>query len=113
MTYFAAPGIIKSRSKRYSLENIESIVCKYFDIDKDIIHTNKRSRQLVECRGFIYFLARNENRLSLSEIASYYGKHHTTVIHGIRLFQDLYDTQESVRKDLEAIKEMLTLNIFL
>lgn len=56
-----------------------------------------RSRSIVELRCIFFFIARSM-RYNLKQLGRYLGgRDHTTVIHGITTFRNLYDTEASFR----------------
>lgn len=59
---------------------------------KPTLSTKNRARTLVELRFTFFFIAR-QMKYTLSEIGQHLGKRdHTTVIHGLRTFRNLYET---------------------
>lgn len=59
--------------------------------------TKSRSRSVVELRCIFFFIARSM-RYSLKQLGVYMGgRDHTTVIHGITTFRNLYETESSFR----------------
>lgn len=59
---------------------------------KTSLSSKNRTRPLVELRFIFFFIAR-QMRYGLLEIGQYLGKlDHTTVIHGIKTFKNLYET---------------------
>jgi hypothetical protein len=56
-----------------------------------------RSRSIVELRCIFFFIARSM-RYGLKQLGKYLGdRDHTTVIHGLTTFRNLYDTEPSFR----------------
>jgi hypothetical protein len=76
----------------------------YFEQFIPTIHNKKpsmssknRVRPLVELRFTFFFIAR-QMRYTLIEIAKHLGKRdHSTVIHGLRTFKNLYETDDKFR----------------
>jgi len=61
---------------------------------KIMLSAKNRSRPLPELRFIFFFIARSM-KYNLIEIGKYLGKRdHTTVIHGINTFRNLYETDE-------------------
>jgi chromosomal replication initiator protein len=64
---------------------------------KTSLNSKDRSRSLVELRFIFFFIARTM-RYNLKDIGRYCGgRDHTTVIHGLRTFKNLYETDENFR----------------
>lgn len=60
------------------------------------ITCKKRIRPIVEIRCYFSFIARTMG-YSLTDIGKYIKKDHTTIMHHIRMFNILYETQEKFR----------------
>ena len=70
---------------------------------KTSLSSKNRTRPLVELRFIFFFIAR-QMRYSLLEIGQYLGKRdHTTVIHGLSTFKNLYQTDVRFKAQYEAI----------
>jgi hypothetical protein len=62
-----------------------------------------RIRELVELRCMFFFIGRSMN-YSLSELGRYLGnRDHTTVIHGVNVFKNLYETDQKFREKYHLI----------
>ncbi len=79
---------------------IESLVCKYFDVDLQEIRGFRRYRQLVIPRQIIMFLLRRYTKMSLKGIGKLYHKDHATVIHSITTVLNLLETDADYRKEV-------------
>ena len=55
--------------------------------------SKNRSRRISDLRFMFFYIARSM-KYSLSEIGQYIGKHHTTIIHGLDMFVNLYKQNE-------------------
>ena len=65
---------------------------------KVTLGTKDRSRELVELRCIFFFIARSM-KYGLKQLGRYLGnRDHTTVIHGINTFRNLYETDERFRE---------------
>ena len=69
-----------------------------------------RIRPLVELRFIFFFIAR-QMRYTFLEIAQYIGKKdHSTVIHGVAIFRNLYETDILFRQKYQAIINIIKSN---
>lgn len=77
------------------------------------ITCKRRIRPIMELRCFFSFIARTMG-YNLTDIAKYMKKDHTTIIHHIKTFNNLYETQENFRdkyiKILNKIKNLYELS---
>jgi len=71
---------------------------------KKVALSNKhRARPLVELR-FIFFYIARQMKYTLEEIGFHVGKRdHTTVLHGLRTFRNLYETDVKFRSTYDTI----------
>lgn len=58
--------------------------------------SKSRKREIVELRFIFYFLARRMN-YTLKQISTYLKKDHSTVIYGLEMFKNLYETNDNFR----------------
>lgn len=77
------------------------------------ISCKKRIRPIVEIRCYFSFIARTMG-YGLAEIARYMKKDHTTVMHHVKTFNSLYETQQNFRdtyiKIVNKIKNLYELS---
>jgi len=66
------------------------------------LRSRSRSRTIVDIRFIYYFLARSMG-YSLSTISRSLGMDHTSVIHGLRTFKNLYETSDLFREKYSNI----------
>ncbi len=92
-----------------SIEKVQNIVCEYFNITRDLLHSPSRKRQIVQARQIAMYLCRNHINCSLSTIgAEIGGKDHATVLHACSTVNDLMDTDRSFRQYVNDLEKMLT-----
>lgn len=88
---------------------VVEIVCDVFKIEKEKLLSKCRMRELVEARKIISYVAVEKLGLTLAytgkEILN--GRDHTTVIHSIKSFHDLYETEEVFRSKVDTIIQKL------
>jgi hypothetical protein len=70
------------------------------------LQTTWRMREIVELRSIFCFLAKNM-KYSLKNIGRYLGRDHTTVMHGLKIFRDLFDTDEIFRQKYLTIQKYI------
>ena len=74
------------------------------------LSSTTRIRPIVELRFIFFFIAR-QMRYTFFEIAQYIGKRdHSTVIHGVTMFRNLYQTDYMFRQKYEAIINIIKSN---
>ncbi len=88
-------GEIKSH---ITIEDIQRIVCNYFNIPENFIRAKNRKQEIVLARQFAMYLSKEITNSSLKTIGLHFGgRDHSTVIHAIQTIEDLvkYDKKYS------------------
>lgn len=100
-----APG---TNTPSLSSSSFINAVSKYFNIRVSLLKGERRLKQIVFPRQVLMFLLRSELLLSLNEIGALLGgRDHSTVLHGIEKVTSLVSKNESVQKDIFAIKSLV------
>jgi len=86
----------------FTLDQIEQAAIELLDIVKfpEGLRTRSRKRDLVLLRQCVYKISRNQS-YGLDMIGDYYGYDHATVIHGVRVIDNLIDS-----KNIDVINTM-------
>jgi len=80
------------------IENICRIVFNYFDVPLEIIKKKNRQAQLVRAKQFTaYFLRREVNKTSLSEIGKIFDLDHATILHSINKIKGVIEVDKEYR----------------
>jgi chromosomal replication initiation ATPase DnaA len=59
------------------------VVCEVFGVERKLLMSSDRYRYLTEARFAVFMLSREYGKLPFATIGKYFGKDHSTVIHGI------------------------------
>ena len=77
--------VVSSQRKDISIEEIQRVVCQYFDIPDDLLRGKSRKKEIVFARQLAMYLSKIMTRYSLKSIGLHFGgRDHTTVIHAVR-----------------------------
>lgn len=105
------PGLKQTRSKarpmvavKIERDIIIKCVCDHFGICIDDIKKITRKREVVYKRQMAMYFLVNYTTETYLEIGQFFGKDHTTVIYGKDMVRNQIELDESVKKDIEAIK---------
>jgi chromosomal replication initiation ATPase DnaA len=80
------------------IQNIKNYIESIYVVD---LGQRRRTRELVEARAMFYYFAKKYTTKSLKQIAAYAGNvHHATVINGIRVAEDLFDTDKDFKANI-------------
>lgn len=99
-----------TQNTKVKIPIIEERVNEIFGTKSYQIRSEMRSINVVRARYMIWYILRNVLCLHLNFIGSVYGRHHTTVMYGIRsfesspLFNDLEKLVHEIMKDERIVK---------
>jgi chromosomal replication initiator protein len=96
---------VKQTKKNYSIEMIQEIVAKYFNVDIEDIQSKSRKREIVQARQFAMYFAKKITNKPYAEIGKKIGKrNHATVLHACKTIDGLKKIDKDFKKyyrDLE------------
>ncbi|MDI6821903.1 MAG: chromosomal replication initiator protein DnaA [Actinomycetota bacterium] len=91
-------------SRPITIRTIQEEVCKYYNISRTELISNKRSQSIVYPRQIAMYLARELTDLSLSKIGEKFGgRDHTTVLHAILKIEKLINEQREVYNQIQEL----------
>ena len=102
---------LKSHDKSYNKsQKIINIVCMVYNVDFKKVDNRKRDREIVQVRQAIMYFLRKETSLSLKAIAVLFTNifDHSTVIHGISTYNDIYHQDKLMLANHNIILEKLS-----
>lgn len=103
-------NIVKTSSKEITIDNIQKMVCEYYDITYDKLQAKTRKREIVQARQISMFLAKQYTKNSLKTIGDHFGgRDHTTVIHSCQTVKDLMDTDPLIREQVKELQQKVQL----
>ena len=79
------------------LEEAKTICCEYWNVDKNVVFTKTRLRNIINARHSIRYMLTTQNKFSLAEIGGLTNGDHTTVMHSKKTFLNLADSDEDYR----------------
>lgn len=105
----ALKDLLAVQNRQISIENIQKTVADFYKIKVADMYSKKRTRNLARPRQIAMYLAKELTDLSLPEIGQAFGgRDHTTVLHACRKFEALRNTDQTVRRDLNLLVQVLT-----
>jgi len=100
--------LVKNSKKEISVDYIQKIVCDYFDITPDQLHSKTRKREIVQARQIAMYFSKSMTKSSLASIGSQIGgKDHATVLHACKTVNNLIDTDKQFRETVKNIEKKL------
>ena len=96
---------------KVTIDNIQTIVCKYFKISKNEMLSSRRSRYLVRPRQTAIYLSKMLTSKSLPEIGrNFSNRDHTTVIHSVKTIEKLKKEDNELNIKIDALKNKILYN---
>ena len=100
--------LVKNSKKEISVDYIQKIVCDYFEITPDQLHSKTRKREIVQARQIAMFFSKSLTKSSLASIGSQIGgKDHATVLHACKTVNNLIDTDKRFKQTVDNIEKKL------
>lgn len=100
--------LIRSNSRRLTIELIQKKVAEHFNIKMSDMHSSRRSRSVARPRQIAMYLAKNLTSKSLPEIGRKFGgKDHTTVMHAVKRIDELCNQDATIAEDVYILTRIL------
>lgn len=100
--------MVKNDLSELTVERIQEIVCRYFNIAPDVLQSKTRKREIVQARQLTMYFCKNYTNASLTTIGRQIGrKDHTTVLYACRAVADLMATDRIFRGQVEELQQKL------
>jgi len=93
-----------------TIDSVVDAVCDVYCVDRDLLTKKIRKRNIVEARHVISWILVRRIGVSMSNVGKNVlgGRDHTTIINSVRMFSNLYDTDENFRAKSNLVMEKLT-----
>lgn len=103
-------NFVKTAAREVTIENIQKLVAEYFSMPYDRLLAKTRRREVVQARQITMYLAKKFTKSSLKNIGQHFGGFdHTTVIHSCQTVENLMDTDERYKQQVQEIQHKLQL----
>ncbi len=100
--------LVKNTQREISIDYIQKVVCNYFSMSVDMLSSKTRKREIVQARQIAMYFAKSMTKCSLAMIGNAIGnKDHATVLHACKTVNNLIETDNSFKQDLEEIEKRL------
>ena len=94
--------------KRVRIEDIQRIVARHYNVSKNELLSNRRTRTIVKPRQVAMYLSKVLTPRSLPEIGRRFGgRDHTTVLHAVRKIEGLSVSDNTLAQELELLKRLI------
>lgn len=94
--------------KRVRIEDIQKVVARHYNVSRNDLLSNRRTRIIVRPRQIAMYLAKFLTPRSLPEIGRRFGgRDHTTVLHAVRKIEALLAEDTKLAQELELLKRLI------
>ena len=94
-----------------TIDQIQSLVCKFFKISKNEMLSSRRSRYLVRPRQTAIYLTKILTSKSLPEIGrEFSNRDHTTIIHSVKTIEKLKKSDLELNTNIDTLKNKILYN---
>lgn len=94
--------------KRVRIEDIQRVVARHYNVSRQELVSNRRTRVIVKPRQIAMYLAKTMTPRSFPEIGRRFGgRDHTTVLHAVRKIEDLIDKDTKLSHEVELLKRLI------
>ncbi len=100
--------ILSANRRRITIDEIQRTVCQFYRIDRSEMSSKRRARAVVRPRQVAMYLSKCLTPRSYPEIGRKFGgRDHSTVIHAVRLIEDLRQRDADMDGDVRSLLRQL------
>jgi len=100
--------LLNINDTKINIDNIQTLVCKYFKISKNEMLSSRRSRYLVRPRQVAIYLSKILTTKSLPEIGrEFSNRDHTTIIHSVKTIEKLKNENREISSGINNLKNQI------
>lgn len=91
-----------------TIDQIQKLVCAYFNIAEDLVRAKTRKREVVQARQVAMYFSKQLTQHSLKTIGLHFGgRDHSTVIHANQSVENQIETDASFREVVDEIRHKM------
>jgi len=103
----ALKDIVICKRRDILIEEIQRVVCQYFNIPDDLLRGKSRKKEIAFSRQIAMYLSKEMTHYSLKSIGLHFGgRDHTTVIHAVRTVGNLMKNKKKDGKIVEIVETL-------
>lgn len=100
--------LLSANRRRITIDEIQRTVCQFYRVDRTEMSSKRRARAVVRPRQVAMYLAKVLTPRSYPEIGRKFGgRDHSTVIHAVRLIEDLRGRDADMDGDVRSLLRQL------
>ena len=94
--------------KRVRIEDIQRIVSRHYNVSRQELVSNRRTRVIVKPRQVAMYLSKTMTPRSFPEIGRRFGgRDHTTVLHAVRKIEELISADQKLSHEIELLRRLI------
>ena len=94
--------------RRVRIEDIQRVVAKHYNVSRQELVSNRRTRVIVKPRQIAMYLSKTLTPRSFPEIGRRFGgRDHTTVLHAVRKIEELIAGDTKLSHEIELLKRLI------
>ena len=100
--------LVGAEPKRVRIEDIQRVVARHYNVSRQELVSNRRTRVIVKPRQIAMYLSKTLTPRSFPEIGRRFGgRDHTTVLHAVRKIEDLISGDTKLSHEIELLKRLI------
>ncbi len=94
--------------RRVRIEDIQRVVAKHYNVSRQELVSNRRTRVIVKPRQIAMYLSKALTPRSFPEIGRRFGgRDHTTVLHAVRKIEEMITADTKLSHEIELLKRLI------
>lgn len=99
-------NFVRTSAREVTIDNIQKMVCDFYHVQYNTLHTKTRKREIVLARQITMYLAKKFTKQSLKAIGDHFGGFdHTTVIHSCNTVENLMETDSEYKDNVLELQQ--------
>lgn len=111
LTMYRAEATLNRYEKpreQITIDHIVEVVADAFNVDNNAIKGKKRAARINHARQVAMFIAREMTDESLPKIGEFFGRSHTTVLHGCNKIEEEIEADQVLASRLQRLRNQIT-----
>jgi len=102
--------VVNESKSPINIDQIQHIVCEFFDIPEDLLRAKTRKQEVVNARQIAMYLSKELTNSSLKTIGLHFGgRDHSTVIHSCQTIHDRMTNDSTFKQNVDQLRRRVEL----
>ena len=100
--------VVNESKSPINIDQIQHIVCDFFDIPEDLLRAKTRKQEVVNARQVAMYLSKELTNSSLKTIGLHFGgRDHSTVIHSCQTIHDRITSDSAFKQNVDQLRRRI------